>query len=110
MPNAGQMAKSSQVVVKTVSSLADVPAAAWDRLANPDPATHNPFVSHAFLCTLEAAGTVGGRSGWQPQHLIIEDGGQGSEDWSHIIPRIAARAAEGVRRELERRWERVTAG
>jgi predicted N-acyltransferase len=75
MPNAGQMAKSSQVVVKTVSSLADIPAAAWDRLANPDPATHNPFVSHAFLRTLEAAGTVGGRSGWQPQHLIIEDGG-----------------------------------
>ena len=42
--------------------------------------------------------------------LIIEDGGKGSEDWSHIIPRIAARAADGVRRELERRWERATAG
>ncbi len=42
--------------------------------------------------------------------LIVEDGGKGSEDWSHIIPRIAARTAEGVRRELERRWERTTAG
>lgn len=41
--------------------------------------------------------------------LILEDGGRGGEDWGHIIPRIAARAAEGVRRELERRWERAPA-
>jgi predicted N-acyltransferase len=32
----------------------------------------NPFVSHAFLSTLEQAKTVGGSTGWQPRHLLIE--------------------------------------
>jgi hypothetical protein len=42
--------------------------------------------------------------------LIIEQGaqaGEAREDWARIIPRMAERAAVGVRRELERRWERV---
>jgi predicted N-acyltransferase len=33
----------------------------------------NPFVSHAFLASLEASKSVGARSGWIPQHLIVED-------------------------------------
>lgn len=39
--------------------------------------------------------------------LIIEQGGEAREDWARIIPRMAERAAIGVRRELERRWERT---
>ena len=39
--------------------------------------------------------------------LIIEQGGEAREDWSRIIPRMAERAAVGVRRELERRWEKT---
>ena len=39
--------------------------------------------------------------------LIIERDGDAREDWSRIIPRMAERAAVGVRRELERRWERT---
>ena len=39
--------------------------------------------------------------------LIIEEGEEGREDWSHLIPRLADRTAKGVQRELERRWERV---
>jgi predicted N-acyltransferase len=71
--------------IRIVPSIADVPAAAWDACAGivsretvrgsecttqerPD----NPFVSHAFLLTLEQAKTVGGRTGWQPRHLIVE--------------------------------------
>ena len=34
----------------------------------------NPFLSHAFLNALESAGTVGGRTGWQPRHLVLKDG------------------------------------
>src|SRR5215470_6693318 len=33
----------------------------------------NPFVSHEFLSSLEESGAVGGRTGWQPRHLLIED-------------------------------------
>ena len=60
-------------IVKLVSSLSDIDAAAWDACANPDPATSNPFVSHAFLKALEDAETVGGRTGWIPRHLVLED-------------------------------------
>lgn len=54
--------------------MADIPAADWDRLANPDPTRFNPFVSHAFLKALEDAGCVGARAGWIAQHLTAEDG------------------------------------
>jgi predicted N-acyltransferase len=61
--------------VEVVARIADVPAAAWDACANPDPATFNPFVAHAFLKALEDAGTVGGRTGWTPRHLVLRGEG-----------------------------------
>jgi predicted N-acyltransferase len=33
----------------------------------------NPFVLHAFLASLEESKSVGGRTGWLPQHLVVED-------------------------------------
>jgi predicted N-acyltransferase len=33
----------------------------------------NPFVCHAFLDALEQSGSVGRKTGWLPQHLVIED-------------------------------------
>jgi predicted N-acyltransferase len=33
----------------------------------------NPFISHDFLHSLETSGSVGGRSGWQPRHLLVEN-------------------------------------
>ena len=35
---------------------------------------YNPFLSLGFLSSLEDSGTVGARSGWQPQHLRLQDG------------------------------------
>jgi len=35
--------------------------------------TRNPFISHAFLASLEDAGCVSARTGWQPQHLVVEN-------------------------------------
>ena len=32
------------------------------------------FIAHAFLNALEASGSVGGRSGWAPAHVAVEDG------------------------------------
>ena len=50
-------------------SIAEIPAADWDRVAG----TANPFVSHAFLRALEDGGATGGDSGWDPMHLILHD-------------------------------------
>ena len=73
--------------VRIAPSLATIPAARWDACAgaaqvldedNLSPQlstrgyTGNPFVSHTFLYALEQANCVGGRTGWQPRHLIAE--------------------------------------
>lgn len=85
--------------IRIVPSLAEIPAAAWNACAgqqacgpagttadpvkptweailSPELSTRglldNPFVSHEFLSSLEQAHAVGGRTGWQPRHLIAE--------------------------------------
>jgi hypothetical protein len=85
--------------IRVTQSIAEVPAAAWNICAanagagrvkatpevkltsedksSPDLCTQgqagNPFVSHEFLSSLEASGSVGGRTGWLPRHLLAED-------------------------------------
>jgi predicted N-acyltransferase len=66
---------AEQRIVKVVPRIEMIPADAWDACANPEPATHNPFLSHAFLKALEEAGTVGPGTGWIPQHLMLEGAG-----------------------------------
>jgi predicted N-acyltransferase len=51
--------------------IAELPAADWDALD----ATAHPFISHAFLSTLEETRCVGDSSGWVPQHLVWRDAG-----------------------------------
>src|SRR5256885_1063545 len=62
--------------IRVIAAIADVPAAAWDACANPNSKSqdqeYNPFISHAFLSALEASGSAAARTGWQPQHLIAE--------------------------------------
>ncbi|RTL70581.1 MAG: N-acetyltransferase [Hyphomicrobiales bacterium] len=65
--------KPSEIRVEIVPRLADLEPAQWDACANPDPATFNPFVSHGFLSALETSGSVGGRSGWTPRHIVLRD-------------------------------------
>jgi uncharacterized protein len=62
--------------IEVVPQIADIPAEAWDACANPGAATYNPFVAHAFLKALEDAGTVGGRTGWSPRHLVLKLAGE----------------------------------
>ena len=64
MPDGGD-----HVTIKVVSGIAEVDALAWNACAGED----NPFVSHAFFETLEDSGAACGESGWQPQHLVVED-------------------------------------
>jgi predicted N-acyltransferase len=85
--------------IRITQSLAEVPARAWNMCAGeaveiaaqPKPELNstagdnlcptlstrgsapNPFVSHEFLSSLEASRSVGGRTGWQPRHLLAED-------------------------------------
>src|SRR5262245_40153169 len=53
-----------------ISSIDGIPAAQWNALA----LGGNPFVRHEFLLALEHAGCVGKAAGWQPHHLLLEDG------------------------------------
>jgi uncharacterized protein len=72
---------SAKLTARLLPSIADVDPAAWDDCANPafqseDAASgerFNPFVTHAFLHALEASGSTGGRSGWTPAHVVVED-------------------------------------
>jgi uncharacterized protein len=87
-----------EVRIRIVQSLADTSAEAWNACAvgmvahsikaeheikltsedDSSPELHtrgqayNPFVTHEFLSSLEASGSVGGRTGWQPRHLLAE--------------------------------------
>ena len=64
-------------LIRVARAISEVAADAWDACAAPDKAIQNPFLLHAFLEALEASGSVGGRSGWTPQHLVLEDGAGG---------------------------------
>jgi uncharacterized protein len=74
----------TEITLKVVNAISEVPAAAWDACSNPQPAAgsgtdtgsaYNPFISHDFLSSLELSGSVRNRAGWQPMHLVAEDGG-----------------------------------
>ncbi len=60
---------SDKPVASVVSHIGAIDAADWDNCAGTD----NPFVSHAFLSALEESGAVNAKTGWQPQHLIIQN-------------------------------------
>lgn len=62
------MAKTP-VTARIARAVCDLPAAQWDALTDGT----NPFMRHAFLAALEQSGSVGGRSGWTPLALVIED-------------------------------------
>ena len=72
--------KPERYTARFVTSLADIEAPVWDRLANPpgiaEPEAggerHNPFLSHAFLLALEQSKSVGARTGWTPVHVVVE--------------------------------------
>ncbi|WP_294646365.1 GNAT family N-acetyltransferase [uncultured Aureimonas sp.] len=63
-------------IVRVAEGLKDIEPAVWDALADPggtNDALPHPFTRHAFLSSLEDSGSVGGRTGWLPQHLLLED-------------------------------------
>lgn len=69
------MPDSKPLVARIVKKIAQVDAAEWNACANPaDPLIPaNPFLSHAFLQSLEKSGSVTPSSGWAPHHMLLED-------------------------------------
>ena len=69
-----------QIEVEVFGSLDDIPAAEWDACACPEAADGgrpmDPFTTHRFLHALEASGSVGRRSGWQPRYLAARMDGE----------------------------------
>ena len=77
--------------VRIVQSIAEIDPAGWDACANPPAAPaaltldpdgtvveapqerFNPFITHAFLSALESSNSVGGRTGWVPTHVLVEN-------------------------------------
>ncbi len=81
------------VQVRVVGAISDIPAEDWDACASNGEASYphesderdnliseemglkpayNPFVSHDFLSALELSQSASARTGWAPQHLVIE--------------------------------------
>ncbi|AXC48858.1 N-acetyltransferase [Paracoccus suum] len=54
------------LTVWVLSALSGIDASEWDATGAGD----NPFTTHRFLSALERSGSVGGRSGWTPAHLV----------------------------------------
>ncbi|TQI72461.1 hypothetical protein FHT98_0170 [Bosea sp. AK1] len=83
-------AEGGDLTVRVATSLKAVPAGAWNACANPHALTDaisasatpsdapaldrdNPFISHEFLMALEDSRCIGGRTGWSPAYLLVED-------------------------------------
>ena len=63
------MSDRATATLRVGDGVAGLDAAQWDACAG----GANPFVSHAFLAALETSGSVGGRTGWQPLPLALDD-------------------------------------
>jgi predicted N-acyltransferase len=66
----------SAYTIRAVRSAQEVSPADWNRLATSDVTStkqHSPFLSHAFFLALEESESATVRTGWLPQHIIVED-------------------------------------
>ena len=59
------------MILRSVGGIAQIPAAAWDRLVGEG---GSPFLEHRWLRLLEESGSASDETGWYPQHLTLWDG------------------------------------
>ena len=55
--------------VRFLKRIADIDAASWNALAG----CEQPFVRHEFLLAMEESGCAIARTGWTPQHVVLEN-------------------------------------
>jgi len=61
----------TEFLAKLAPGVRSVDPASWDALTRDD-----PFLSHAFLSSLEESASVGNSTGWSPAPLLIEEEGR----------------------------------
>ena len=66
----GMADRETEILARIESGVSAVDRAAWNALAGDD-----PFLSHAFLASLEESGSVGPGTGWSPAPLLVEADG-----------------------------------
>jgi predicted N-acyltransferase len=59
------------MMIKVIETIADIPAAQWDALAE-----NNPFLKHAYLSALQESGCATPDTGWQAQFITLWQGEQ----------------------------------
>ena len=66
--------------ITATRGIAEIAAKDWDACACPETADGgrplDPFTTHRFLAALEASGSVGPGTGWQPHHLVARHEGR----------------------------------
>ena len=71
---------SQEIEIEVLPSLAQIGQTDWDLCACPEVAdggpANDPFTTYRFLKALEDSGSVGARTGWQPQYLVARAGGE----------------------------------
>jgi hypothetical protein len=72
LPEPTGAAIGDTLAVKLVQGIEELDAAGWDACVGPD----QPFLSHAFLATLEASGSACRDTGWLPLHAVVECDGR----------------------------------
>ena len=66
---------TAQNSAKLITSAAEIGAARWNAFANPSGASEpHPFTTYEFFAALEDSGSACRETGWQPAHLLMDDG------------------------------------
>lgn len=69
------MGDADKIIARTEGGMGAIDAAQWDACANPGGGVaYNPFLTHRFLKALETSGSATPETGWQPYHIVVEDG------------------------------------
>ncbi|CAN7567968.1 GNAT family N-acetyltransferase [Rhizobium sp. LjRoot98] len=69
---------TGDVKIRVETSFQDISKESWDGLSGAAKGQYgglyNPFISHAYLSSLEESGSATADTGWLGQHLLMEDG------------------------------------
>jgi predicted N-acyltransferase len=77
---------------KILHSIDEIAASTWNRCADPgNGVPRDPFLRFEFLSALEASGSATARTGWQPFHLVLQEG----HDVLGVIPMYVKNHSQG---------------
>ena len=63
------------MTARLAGSAKEIGAARWNALANPGGAREpHPFTTYEFFAALEESGSACAETGWQPCHLLTDNG------------------------------------